>query len=96
MKIKTGFVSNSSSTSFVLVLTREARDKILDVMLKYGLSGTDAIKQIQREILNLSTNNKNKMILTEKCGEAEFRMNEGSDEFIQLEAFLAQVCLVGK
>ncbi len=74
----------------------EARDKILDVMLKYGLSGTDAIKQIQREILNLSTNNKNKMILTEKCGEAEFRMNEGSDEFIQLEAFLAQVCLVGK
>lgn len=74
----------------------EARDKLLDIMLKYGLSGVDIIKQIQREILNLSTNNKNKMILTEKCGETEFRMNEGSDEFIQLEAFLAQVCLVGK
>ncbi len=74
----------------------EARNNLLDIMLKYGLSGIDVIKQIQREILNLSTNNKNKMILIEKCGEAEFRMNEGSDEFIQLEAFLAQVSLVGK
>jgi replication factor C small subunit len=74
----------------------EARDKLLEIMLKYGLSGVDIIKQIQREILNLSTNNKNKMLLTEKCGETEFRMNEGSDEFIQLEAFLAHVCLVGK
>lgn len=74
----------------------EAKDKLLDIMLKYGLSGIDIIKQIQREILNLSTNNKNKMLLIEKCGEAEFRMNEGSDEFIQLEAFLADVSLVGK
>jgi replication factor C small subunit len=27
--------------------------------------------------------------LLDKCGEIEFRMTEGSDEFIQLEALLA-------
>jgi len=73
----------------------EARKKLLDVMLNYGLSGLDVIKQIQSEILDLSTGNREKMLLIEKCGEAEFRMTEGSDEFIQLEAFLAAVTLAG-
>jgi DNA polymerase III delta prime subunit len=31
------------------------------------------------------------MDLIEKCGEIEFRMTEGSDEFIQLEALLAAI-----
>jgi DNA polymerase III delta prime subunit len=35
------------------------------------------------------------MILMEKCGEIEFRMTEGSDEFIQLEALLSQFVLYG-
>jgi replication factor C small subunit len=73
----------------------EAREKLLDVMLNYGLSGLDIIKQVQREIYNLDLNGRKKMSLVEKCGEAEFRMTEGSDEFIQLEAFLAHVALVG-
>ena len=53
------------------------------------------IKQIQKEIIDLDTDNKSKMILIEKCGEIEFRMTEGSDEFIQLEALLSQFALVG-
>ena len=73
----------------------EARNKLLDLMLNYGLAGIDIIKQIQKEILDLSTDNKSKMILIEKCGEIEFRMTEGSDEFVQLEALLSQFALVG-
>lgn len=73
----------------------EARKKLLDVMLNYGLSGLDVIKQVQSEILDLSIGNKEKMDLIEKCGEIEFRMTEGSDEFIQLEAFLAAITLTG-
>ncbi len=73
----------------------EARNKLLDLMLNYGLAGIDIIKQIQKEILDLSTDNKSKMILIEKCGEIEFRMTEGSDEFVQLEALLSQFVLVG-
>jgi len=71
----------------------EARNKLLDTMLKYGLSGIDIIKQIQQQLWNLDIENKKKMMLIEKCGEIEFRMTEGSDEFIQLEALLSQIAL---
>jgi replication factor C small subunit len=74
----------------------DARSKLLDVMLKYGLAGIDVIKQIQKQILELPIANDKKMILMEKCGEIEFRMTEGSDEFVQLEALLSQFCLYGK
>ncbi len=73
----------------------DAREKLLDVMLNYGLSGLDVIRQIQKEIYELDLDNRKKMVLVDKCGETEFRMTEGSEEFIQLEAFLANVALVG-
>ena len=73
----------------------EARNKLLDLMLNYGLAGIDVIKQIQKEILELNIENKSKMLLIEKCGDIEFRMTEGSDEFVQLEALLSQFALVG-
>ena len=73
----------------------DARNKLMDVMLNYGLSGLDIIKQIQQEILKLDLNNESKMLLMEKCGEIEFRLTEGSDEFIQLEALLSQFVLYG-
>ncbi len=73
----------------------DARNKLLDLMLNYGLSGMDVIKQIQKEILSLEIDNRNKMYLMDKCGEIEFRMTEGSDEFLQLEALLSQFVLAG-
>lgn len=73
----------------------DARNKLLDLMLSYGLAGIDVIKQIQKEILELGIDNKSKMALIEKCGEIEFRMTEGSDEFVQLEALLSQFALAG-
>ncbi len=56
----------------------------------------DIIKQIQKEIWNLDIENDKKLGLIEKCGEIEFRMVEGSDEFVQLEALLSYFSLVGK
>lgn len=72
-----------------------SRKKLLSLMLDYGLSGLDIIKQIQKEIWNLSLDDRKKVELLDKCGEVEFRMVEGSDEYVQLESFLAYVCLVG-
>ena len=72
-----------------------SRKKLLDLMLNYGLSGLDVIKQIQREIWNLELFDEKKVELIDKCGEVEFRMSEGSDEYVQLEAFLAFVVMVG-
>src|SRR3989338_5978703 len=67
----------------------KSKTMLLDIMLKNGLSGLDVIKQMQKEVLDLDINEKDKMKLIEKCGEIEFRMVEGSDEFIQLQALLA-------
>lgn len=73
----------------------DARKKLLSVMLTYGLSGTDVIKQIQQEIWNLSVSDMHKVELIDKCGEIEFRLVEGSDEYVQLEALLAHFCFLG-
>jgi len=74
----------------------KAREILLDTMLKHGLSGLDLIKYIQSEILNLKIDDNKKMNMIEKCGEIEFRMVEGSDEFLQLESLLASFVLIGK
>lgn len=71
-----------------------ARKQLLDVMLRYGLSGIDIIKQIQKEIWNLNIDGRQKVSLVDKCGEIEFRLVEGSDEYVQLEALLAHICAV--
>jgi len=71
----------------------KAREKLLDTMLNYGLSGIDIIKQIQREVWNLDIDGRKKVELIDKCGEIEFRMTEGSDEYLQLEALLANFTL---
>lgn len=73
-----------------------SRDKMLETMLRYGLSGLDLIKQIQREVWHLPVTDSQKVVLVDKCGEIEFRMTEGSDEFVQLEALLAQFTLCKK
>ncbi|MBW2971222.1 replication factor C small subunit [Candidatus Woesearchaeota archaeon] len=74
----------------------KARDLLLEVMLSYGLSGIDVVKQVQKETLNLEIDDRKKMQLINKCGEAEFRIVEGSDEFIQFEALLAYYALIGQ
>ena len=74
----------------------KAKEKLLEVMLKDSIAGTDIIKSIQKEIWNLQIDNELKVKLTEKTGEVEFRLVEGSDEFIQLEALLASFVLAGR
>ncbi len=74
---------------------QKSRDKLLDLMLRESISGQDLIKAIQKEIWNLSVDPEIKVRLTEKTGESEFRIVEGSDPFIQLEALLASFVLAG-
>lgn len=74
---------------------QKSREKLLDVMLKESISGTDVIKAIQKEVWNLPIEPELKVKLTEKTGETEFRIVEGSDPFIQLQALLAGFVLAG-
>jgi len=72
-----------------------AKNKLLDTMLNHGLAGLDVIKQVQQGIWKLEgVDNKKKLEMVKECGEAEFRMVEGSDEFIQLEALLSKFVLI--
>jgi replication factor C small subunit len=73
-----------------------ARDKLLDVMLKDSIAGTDIIKAVQKEIWSLQIEPEVKVRLTEKTGEIEFRMTQGSDEFVQLLSLLASFVLAGQ
>jgi len=73
----------------------KAKSDLLKTMLEYGLSGLDIVKQIQKEVWNLEgIEDKKKLQMIKECGETEFRMIEGSDEFVQLEALLARFIVV--
>ena len=72
---------------------RIAREIMLDLMLEQSMTGIDVIKHVMEQIPGLKIEEKIKVKLIEKCGEAEFRLTEGSDEYIQLEALLASFVL---
>ncbi len=74
----------------------KARQKLVETMFNYGLSGDDVVKQIQREIWKLDIEEVKKVELVEYCGEIEFRLTEGSNELIQLDALIAKICLAGR
>lgn len=74
----------------------EARDKLDKLMLNYGMSGEDVLLQVYREATTLGIPDDAKVKLVDKIGEYNFRMVEGANERIQLEALLAQIMLLGK
>jgi len=74
----------------------KARDLLLKIMGKYSLSGMDVIKQLQQCVWDIESTDNVKVNIIDACGEIEFRLVEGSDEFIQLEALLARIVLAKK
>jgi len=66
-----------------------ARNQLYDLLIKYGLSGEDIVKQIHQSIFDLTIPEETKVHLIEKTGETEFRLIQGSNAHIQLETLLA-------
>jgi len=62
-------------------------------MLKQGMSAEDILTQCYREIQGLNVEEKLKLRITVELGECNFRIVEGANERIQLEAMLAQLAL---
>ena len=73
----------------------EAREKLDEIMIEYGLSGQDIIRQIHSSFFELPIGDNEKVRLMDKTGEIEFRIIEGSNERIQLEALLAYLVMIG-
>lgn len=73
-----------------------ARNKLDELLIEYGLSGEDVIRQIHRSVFDLTIDDAQKVRLVDKVGEIEFRLVEGSNERIQIEALLAHFVLAGQ
>ncbi len=75
----------------------EALSLLREVMIKYGLSGTDVIRQIHKEIFksDLKIPEEIKVVIADYAGDIQFRLVEGADDEIQLAAFLAKLSLLG-
>jgi replication factor C small subunit len=73
----------------------KAREKLREMILKYGVAGIDIIRQIHVEIFRLEIPEAWKIKLAEIVGEIDFRLVEGANEEIQLSALLARLVEAG-
>ena len=73
----------------------EARKKLREMIVKYGVAGSDIIKQIHIELFRLDIPENWKVKLAETVGEVDFRLVEGADEEVQLSALLARLAEAG-
>jgi len=73
----------------------DARNKLQELLIDRGLAGEDILDQVHREIFNLKLPESKKIELVDKVGEYSFRLVQGANERIQLEAMLAHFGLIG-
>ncbi len=75
-----------------------AREKLRSLIISYGLSGTDVVKQIHREIFSpeLKIPDELRVLIADYTGEIQYRLVEGADDEIQLNAFIAWLTLLGQ
>lgn len=75
----------------------EARKIMYDLMGSFGFSGSEIIRQIQREMFKMSSlTPEQKADLSNLIGEFDYRLTQGANSDIQLSALLAQFAKIGK
>jgi replication factor C small subunit len=74
----------------------KAREQLRELMVSQGMSGLDVVGQLHREVYNLPISEELKIKLADVIGEYDYRLTEGSNELIQLEALLAQFVYLGR
>lgn len=69
----------------------DARNALDNIMLNFGVSGEDVLLQMNKEVFNIETSDETKMKIIDAVGECNFRLVEGANERIQMEALLAKL-----
>jgi replication factor C small subunit len=69
----------------------EARNKLRTVLIEYGISGQEIIKELHSQIFRIELPEKKRVEIAEAIGEVDFRLAQGADEEVQLSALLAQI-----
>ena len=72
----------------------KARNELNTLILIHGMSGEDILLQCYREAMNLDVDDKKKLRIISNIGECNFRIVEGANDKIQLEAMLANFALL--
>ncbi|MFQ5918835.1 MAG: replication factor C small subunit [Thermoplasmata archaeon] len=73
-----------------------ARTMLDDLLLEYGLAAEDLLREIYRAVYDLSVPDRVKVEMVDRVGEADYRLIQGSNDRIQLEALLSRFALLGK
>jgi replication factor C small subunit len=74
----------------------KAREVLDRLLIEYGVSGEDVVRQLHRSVFDLNVPDEIKVRLLDRIGETDYRLVEGSNERIQIEALLAHFALVGQ
>ncbi len=74
----------------------KARAELNTLVLMYGMSGEDILIQCYREALALDTDQKLKLKVISDIGDCNFKIVEGANDRIQLEAMLARMALLSE
>ncbi len=72
----------------------EARSILDDLLINRSISGEEILLQMHKEIENLDVPNEKKLALVNLIGEYNFRLVEGANEKIQLDALAAQMAMI--
>jgi replication factor C small subunit len=103
-KIVLQVVGEANPKQVQLMLTKalggnfiEARKMMYNLIGQYGFSGSEIVRQMQRELMKVSyLSDSQKAELTNIIGEYDFRLTQGANSDIQLSALLAQFSKYGK
>jgi len=69
----------------------KARDELRGLLVKYGLSGQEIVRQMHSEVFRLTIPEEKRISMIEAIGDADFRLVQGGDEEVQLSALLAKL-----
>jgi len=75
----------------------DARKQMYDLIGSFGFSGSEIVRQMQRELFKMSgLTPEQKADLADVVGEYDYRLTQGANSDIQLSALLAQFAKIGK
>ena len=66
---------------------------MMEELVDKGISGDEILAQMHRVVINMDIPAKKKVELMDRIGEADYRITEGANERIQLDALIASFCL---
>lgn len=73
----------------------KSRDQMIKLRSQRGLSALEILKEVYKQILELDIDAKLKIKFIDRIATVEFRLVEGSDEELQLDALLAMMSMLG-